>query len=191
MGMDRNGTRVIAGMTMSLDGFVADEQCRADALYGDLADLQGTPYMQAIVEETGAVLMGRRTFEMADDPDWYADHYELQVPLFVVTHSAPKDHPKENERLTVTFATDGLKAAVSRAQEAAGDKAVTVVGGAHIIRQLLQADLVDELRVDVMPVLLGAGVRLFDGLYARGVSVEKLRVDEVGPRTSLRFRVGG
>lgn len=184
-------TRVIAGMTTSLDGFVADESCRADCLYGDLEELRGSAYMAETVGETGAVLMGRRTFDMAGDPDSYAADYELQVPIFVVTHRPPKIHPKENDQLTFTFVTDGVEAAVDRAKAAAGDKAVTVVGGVNLIRQLLQARLVDELQVDVMPILLGAGLRLFDGLFARDVTIEKLRVDEIGPRTSLRFRVGG
>ncbi|MPZ90005.1 MAG: hypothetical protein GEU81_18555 [Nitriliruptorales bacterium] len=77
--------RVIAGMTTSLDGFVADQRGSSDPLYPDLAALRGTPYMNAMISETGAVLMGRRTFEMADDPDWYVDDYEFQVPIFVVT----------------------------------------------------------------------------------------------------------
>ncbi|WP_346281174.1 dihydrofolate reductase family protein [Pseudonocardia sp.] len=70
---------------------------------------------------------------------------------------------------------------------AAGERAVTVIGGADLTRQLLAADLVDELRVDVMPVLLGAGLRLFE--RTGPLVLEKLGVDEVGARTSLRFRV--
>jgi dihydrofolate reductase len=179
--------RVIAGMTVSLDGFVEDADGSAAALYPDLAELQDAPYMKALQEETGAVLMGRRTFEMAGDPDSYADTYELQVPIVVVTHSPPPVAPKRNERLFFTFVTDGIQAAVARAVEAAGDRAVTVVGGADLNRQLLAAGLVDELRVDVMPVLLGAGLRLFEGTGP--LALEKLGVDEVGARTSLRFRV--
>jgi dihydrofolate reductase len=180
--------KVIAGMTMSLDGFIEDADCSAAALYPDLADLQDEPYMKAMQDETGAVLMGRRTFEMAGDPDDYADTYEFQVPIFVVTHTPPPVAPKRNERLFVTFVTDGVRDAVSRASQAAGDRAVTVVGGADLTRQLLAAGLVDELRVDVMPVLLGAGLRLFEDTGP--IALEKLGVDEVGARTTLRFRVG-
>lgn len=191
-GGSRTGmTRVIAGMTTSLDGFVADESCRADCLSGDFEELRESAYMAAIVAETGAVLMGRRTFEMADDPDAYATHYEFQVPIFVVTHRPPDIRPQENDQLTFTFVSSGVEAAVAQAKAAAGDRAVTVVGGVNLIRQLLQAGLVDELQVDIMPVLLGAGLRMFDGLYARDVAIEKLGVDEIGARTSLRFRVGG
>ncbi len=179
--------RVIAGMTVSLDGFVADSYGSAGALYPDLAELQDAPYMKAMQDETGAALMGRRTFEMAEDPDAYTDSYELQVPIFVVTHTPPSVAPKRNERLFFTFVTDGVQAAVAQAVEAAGERAVTVIGGADLTGQLLEAGLVDELRVDVMPVLLGAGLRLFDGTGP--LALEKLGVEEVGVRTSLRFRV--
>ena len=143
--------------------------------------------MNAAVEQTGAVLMGRRTFEMAD-PDSYVDNYEFQVPIFVVTHNPPPVPPKQDEHLTFTFVSDGVESAVAQATAAAGDKAVQVVGGVDVTRQLLEAGLADELRVDVMPVLLGAGLRLFeDGL--EHVQLEKLRVQEVGPRTSLSFHI--
>jgi dihydrofolate reductase len=178
---------VIAGMTVSLDGFVQDAEGSAGALYRDLDELQDSPYMKAMQDETGAVLMGRRTFDMAGDTDSYADTYELQVPIFVVTHTPPAVAPKRNERLYVTFVTDGVESAVAQAAAAAGERAVAVVGGVDLNRQLLAAGLVDELRVDVMPVLLGAGLRLFDGTAP--MALEKLGVDDVGARTSLRFRV--
>jgi len=85
--------------------------------------------------------------------------------------------------------TDGVERAVAGAGAAAGDKAVTVVGGIDVIRQLLHAGLVDELRVDVMPVLLGAGVRFLDGASLSGIQLEKIGVGEVGARNTLRFRV--
>ncbi len=84
--------KVIVGMTMSIDGFVADRSGDVGRLYPDLATLRGTPYMDAAVAETGAVLMGRRTFEMGD-PDSYVGTYEFQVPIFVVTtgrHRSPR-----------------------------------------------------------------------------------------------------
>lgn len=179
--------RVIAGMTVSLDGFVADQDGRTGELYPDLAELQDTPYMTAVQEQTGAVLMGRRTFDMAGDPDGYADTYELQVPIFVVTHRPPPVAPKRNERLSFTFVSEGVESAVAQAIEAAGERAVTVVGGVDLDRQLLAAGLVDELHVDVMPVLLGAGLRLFEGTAP--LTLEKLGVEEAGARTGLRFRV--
>jgi dihydrofolate reductase len=181
-------SKVIVGMTTSVDGFVADRTGSAARLYPDLAALQGTPYMNAAIEETGAVLMGKRTFEMGD-PDSYVGSYEFQVPIFVLTHEAPKVAPKQDEHLTFTFVTDGVESAVEQATAAAGDRAVQVVGGVSVTQQLLRAGLVDELRLDVMPVLLGAGLRFLDHPDLEHVQLEKVGVQEVGPRTSLAFRV--
>ncbi|MFJ1510339.1 MULTISPECIES: dihydrofolate reductase family protein [Cellulosimicrobium] len=179
--------KVIAGATVSLDGFVQDAAGSSAALYADFDTLVGSDYMRRLQDETGAVLMGRRTFDGAEDPDSYAEDYEFQAPIFVVTHHPLPVAPRRNERLWIEFVTDGVEEAVRRAVEAAGDRDVTFVGGADLFRQLLAADLVDELAVDVMPVLLGGGVRLFDG----GVpaTLEKVSVDEVGVRTALRYRV--
>lgn len=69
--------------------------------------------------------MGRRAFQMADDPDWYVGNYEFQVPIFVLTHELPAVPPKQDERLTFTFVADGLESAISQAMVAAGDRAVT------------------------------------------------------------------
>jgi len=183
-----SNAKVIAGMTISLDGFVADESGSAGRLYTDLATLQDTSFMNGLIAETGAVLMGKRAFEMGD-PDWYVGNYEFQVPIFVLTHHPPAVAPKQDDRLTFTFVTDGVESAVAQAKAAAADKAVQVIGGASIIQQLLRAGLVDELSVDVMPELLGAGLRLFENGSLERITLEKIDVQEIGARTSLRFRV--
>jgi dihydrofolate reductase len=182
-------TRVIAGTTLSLDGFFEDGTGRAGPLYSDFDEHVRSDYMKALQTGTGAVVMGRRTFDGAGDPDSYADDYEFQVPLFVVAHHPLEREPRRNESLSVSFVTDGVVTAVTRAVAAAGDRYVQVVGGAVLIRQLLAAGLVDELWIDVMPVLLGSGRRLFDGLDTDAVVLEKARVLETGPRTTLAFRV--
>lgn len=179
---------VIAGMTMSLDGFVADPSGRVDRLYSDLEALQGTDFMNDIIEETGAVLMGRKTFEMGD-PDSFVGNYEFQVPIFVLTHHPPRIPPKQDERLTFTFVSSSVESAVEQAKAAAGNKAVQVVGGVNVIQQLLRAGLIDELHVDVMPVLLGAGLRFFENIEPERVPLEKISVQDLGARTSFRFRV--
>ena len=180
--------KVIVGMTTSIDGFVADQSGSVKLLYPDLAALQGTAYMNALIAETGAVIMGRRAFEMAEDPNWFVGNYEFQVPIFVLTHRPPSVMPKQDEHLTFTFVTDGVESAIAQATAAARDKAVQVVGGISVIQQVLRAGLADELHLDVMPVLLGTGRRLFEtGL--EHVGLEKIGVQETGPRTSLRFRV--
>lgn len=181
--------RVIAGMTISLDGFVADRGGNVERLYADFEALRGSEYMTASIAETGAVVMGRRTFEMAGDPDSYVGDYEYQVPIFVVTRHPPEIAPKQDEHLTFTFVTDGIETAMAQAIVAAGDRAVQVVGGARLIQALLLAGLVDELHVDVMPVFLGGGLRLFDRADLEGIRLEKIGVQEAGARSGLRYRV--
>src|SRR5438132_2833925 len=160
-------------MTISLDGFVADQNGNAGRLYPDLVALRYTAYMKDAIEQTGAVLMGRRTFEMGD-PDSYVGNYEFQVPIFVLTHHPPSVAPKQDEHLTFTFVTGGVESAVSQARAAARDKAVQVVGGVSIAQQLLGAGLVDELHVDIMPVFLGIGLRSFESS-----TLESLRLDTI------------
>ncbi len=180
--------KVIAGMTMSLDGFVADADGNVDRLYADLADLRGTTYMTDTIAETGAVIMGRKTFEMGD-PDSYVGNYEFQVPIFVLTHHPPRIPPKQDDRLTFTFVGDGVASAVAQATAAAGDKVVQVVGGVNVIQQLLQAGLVDELHIDVMPLFLDDGLRLFEHAALDRIDLESIGVETVGQRTGLRFRI--
>jgi dihydrofolate reductase len=144
--------------------------------------------MNASVEQTGAVLMGRRTFEMGD-PASFVGNYEYQVPIFVLTHHPPKTPPRQDDRLTFTFVTTGIESAVTRATAAAGDRAVTVVGGASVVNEVLRTGLADELTIDLMPVFLGGGLRLFGDSDLEPVRVEKIDVREIGARTSLRYRI--
>jgi len=182
-------SRVIVGMTVSLDGYVEDGAGGVGRLYPDLADLGG--YLADSVARTGAVLMGRRTWEMGD-PDSYVGNYEYQVPLFVLTHQPPAVPPKQDDRLTVTFVTDGLAAGLAAARAAAGpERDVTVVGGIDVVRQLLTAGLADELHVDVVPVLLGAGRRLLDSADLAGIQLTKVAVVDAPGRTGLRYRIAG
>jgi dihydrofolate reductase len=90
--------------------------------------------------------------------------------------------------LTFTFVTDGIASAIAQAKAAAGHRVVQALG-ASVVQQVLRAGLADELHVDVAPVLLGEGLRLFDGPDLEGVALEKVGVQEVGEFTSLRFRV--
>jgi dihydrofolate reductase len=182
-------SRIVAGMTMSLDGFVHDTRGSTAALYPDLVDWRHEARGKASIAATGAVLMGRKTFEMAGDPDSYAGEYEYQVPIFVVTRCPPAKHPKEGSGLTFTFVGDGLDSAIRQSKAAAGDKQVTVVGGATLIQALLRAAAVDELEIDTMPVLLRGGLRLFENLEEE-IGLERIRVDTLPHgRTALRFAV--
>jgi dihydrofolate reductase len=180
--------KVIAGMTMSLDGFVADADGNVGRLYADFAELQRSSYMTDTIAETGTVLMGRKTFELGD-PDSYVGAYEFQVPIFVLTHHPPQIPPKQDDRLTFTFVQGEIASAVAQARAAAGDKVVQVVGGVNVIQQLLHAGLVDELHIDVMPLFLGNGLRLFEHAALDPIDLETIGVKSVGQRTGLRFRI--
>lgn len=175
---------------MSLDGFVSDPQGRLDALYADMDTFRESEVLQESIRNTGAAILGRNAYDMAEDPDSYADNYEYQVPIFVLTHRPPRRRPRETASLTFTFVTDGIESAVRQAKAAAGDRDVTVVGGASTTRQCLRAGLADELHIDIMPVLLGDGLRLFEGLDPESLRLERIAVVALpAGRTHLRFRV--
>jgi dihydrofolate reductase len=168
-------TKLIAGMSMSLDGYVADPADGIDEVFawyssGDVAVEAPTGAMAFTVsaasarvvhdrwDNIGAFLSGRRTSNLAGA--WGGRH-PMDVPAYVVTHSVPEGWPAESAMLT--FVTDGLEKAVELAKRAAGNKAVSVAG-ADVIQQCAEAGLLDELDLDVAPVLLGKGIRLFDNL---------------------------
>ncbi len=121
-------------------------------------------------------------------PDTYADHYEFQVPIFVVTHHPPARHPKENSQLSISFVTDGIEAAIQKAQSAAGQKNVVVLG-ADVGQQALRANLVDELQIAFAPILLGTGTRMFDHLEDREIQLEKIRSIETDKQIEVYYKV--
>ena len=131
----------------------------------------------------GALVTGRRTFDITNG--WGGRH-PLDVPVFVVPHSIPQGWA--NDGSPFTFVTDGVESAVAQAKRAAGDKNVGV-GAASIVQQCLRAGLLDEIQLDLVPVLLGAGVRLFENLGAEPVELERTSVVEAPGVTHLRFRV--
>jgi dihydrofolate reductase len=170
-------TEVVALMSMSLDGYVADENDGVDEVFdwyfsGDVevstasttsgmtfhVSTPSANHLRGLTAEVGAMLTGRRTFEVAGG--WEGRH-PWDVPVFVVTHRVPDGWPRPGS--TVQFVTDGIESAVARARSAAGPKSVGV-HGANTIQQCLDAGLLDEIHIDLAAVLLGAGVRLFDSL---------------------------
>jgi dihydrofolate reductase len=180
--------QVHAGMVISLDGFVQDRDGKTTLLTSAFDELLASDLMQEIIATTGAVVMGRTTYEMSSG-DYTG--YEFQVPLFIVTHQAPATKAKgENDKLSITFVTDGVKSAIEKARTAAGDKNVVIVGGADVIQQCLNAGLVDELQIDLMPVLLGDGLRLFEHLETAQIRLEKIKVVEIpGGGLGISYRV--
>ena len=171
-------TKVVALMSMSLDGYVADANDGVAEVFdwyfssGDVeipmpsttsgmtfhVSAPSADHLRGLMAETGAFLIGRRTFEVADG---YGGQHPWDVPAFVATHDVPDGWPRPGS--TVQFVTDGIESAVARAKSAAGPKFV-LVHGAETIQQCLDAGLLDEIHIDLAAVLLGAGVRLFDHL---------------------------
>ncbi len=179
--------KVLLSMTISLDGFIHDRNGDVSRLYPDLDELRKTEVLQDAIKTTGAVVMGRRAYDMAEG-DFTG--YEFQVPIFVVTHNVPEKATKgENERLTFTFVTDGIESAIEKAKAAAGDKYVTVIGGANIAQQCIMQGLLDEIEVSIMPILLGEGLRLFEHTGSEQIELERMRVIESPTRTDIRLRL--
>lgn len=178
--------RVIAGMVMSLDGYVSDRNGDLSRLYPDFAAMQESAPVQEAIASTGAVVMGRRSYEMGDD---YTG-YELQAPIFVLTHEPPDEPAKgQNDNLSFTFVTEGVERAIGLAKAAAGAKDVAMVGGPNTIRQALAAGLVDELHLDVRAVLLGDGLPLFGRTEQAPIELDLIDVSQSPGIIHLRYRV--
>jgi dihydrofolate reductase len=185
-----NMGKVILGMTMSLDGCINDRHGSVADLYPDLVAWTETQPGRESIQNTGAVVMGRNSYAMAEDPDWFAGNYEYQVPIFVLTHKPPEKMPRQTDDLTFTFVTDGIESAIRQAKAAAGDREVNIIGAASTAQQCLKAGLADELHVDIMPVLLGGGLRVFEDLDSKSIQLERIQVMELpGGRTHLKFRI--
>ena len=169
--------KVVAIMSMSLDGFVADANDGVAEVFewyfsGDVdvsassatmdmtfhVSPQSAEHLKSLQAEVGAMLTGRRTFDAADG--WGGQH-PWGVPAFIVTHEVPDGWPRPGS--TVQFVTDGIESAVAQARSAASSKSV-LVHGAQTIQECLDAGLLDEIHIDLAAVVLGAGVRLFDHL---------------------------
>jgi dihydrofolate reductase len=206
-------------ITMSLDGFVAGpnqtleqplgaggerlhEWAYAMATWreqhgtaGGEANADDEVYRES-VDSTGAVLMGRKMFSggggaWADDPNamgWWGDEPPFGVPVFVLTHHA-RDPVEMKGGTTFTFVTDGVEAALAQARAAAGDQNVAIAGGASVAQQCLRTGEVDEVQIHLAPLLLGDGVRLFDGLGSDLPALEVTRVVSSPLVTHIRYRV--
>jgi dihydrofolate reductase len=182
--------KVTAGMTMSLDGFINDGDGKIQKLNPDFREMVSSPAFKDMIASTGAIIMGRHVYEMADPFMWANDDYEFQTPIFVLAHTRPEKFPPGNGKLSFTFVSDGVESAVSRAKQAAGDKDVQIIGGADTIQQCLNSGLCDELQLDIMPVLLGKGLRLLENIDTDAIKLERTKVEETTRlRTSIYFKV--
>lgn len=201
-------TKVSMGLTMSLDGFIAGPNDGPEEPLGEggmrlfdwyaagdteyalpgtgmsfMVSPQSAELLREAHERMGAFVTGRRTFDITNG---WGGQPPLGVPTFVVTHSAP---PQEwvYEASPFTFVTNGVESAVEQAKAVAGDKDVAV-GAASIVQQCIRAGLLDEIHVDLVPVLLGDGVRLFDHLDGP-VELESTQVVEGTGVTHHTFRI--
>lgn len=142
----------------------------------------------------GATIMGRRMFSGGEGPwerdpnanGWWGDEPPFHTPVFVLTH-----HPREDLVLrgtTFVFVTDGIESALEQARSAAGERHVALGGGADVARQYLDAGLLDQITVHLVPVLLGGGTRLFDG--ATPTVLQLARMTGSSSATHLTYRTG-
>jgi dihydrofolate reductase len=199
--------KVVFNMTVSLDGFVAGPNDNPDNGLGDGGDalfnwyfsgdteipisdgemvLKVSPQSAKILKESietyGAGVWGRKTFDIARA--WGG--HPPGSPCFIVTHHVPQEWDYEGSPFT--FVTEGVESAIRQAKQAAGDKDV-VICTASILQQCLNAGLLDEIHIDVAPLLLGKGVRLFDHLEFKPTELERIRVIEAPGITHLGYRV--
>lgn len=191
--------KVFAEFSMSLDGYIAqeaDEVMRLFAWYfsGDHAYTMDSglefrlcpasvSVMDHLTQTTGALVTGRRTFDVSNG--WGGEH-PYSVPCFVVTHTIPEEWTAQTNGMT--FVTDGVDQAIRLAKEAAGVKNVAA-GGATIARYCLNAGLLDEIHIHLVPVLLGSGVRLFDHLGIETIVLEHTKSIAADDVTHLLYRV--
>src|SRR6478752_552724 len=187
----------VLSMSMSLDGYIAGPNDESSNPGGDgfmrlhqwivTPDGEfGRPLWPAgqLWDEwnaAGAVLAGRRTVEQVDH--WGGDHHG--VPIFVPSHRPPD--PSVVNYPLVTYVTDGIASAMAQAKAAAGDRNV-LVHGAYTAQRALEAGVLDEVQIHQIPVLLGAGRRLFDLLPSR-VELDIIRVVDTPEATHIRYRV--
>ena len=190
---------VIYDISMSLDGFIAGANARPEAGWAGLgdggerlhdwgfnnADPRNREIVEALLATTGAVIVGRTTYNLSI-PNWGADGPTgaARVPTVVVSHSAPQDLPDGG---VYTF-VDSVEAALETAKKAAGDKDV-VIQGANIAQQFITLGLVDEIFIHLVPVLFGSGTRLIEDLGGEHVQLETTEVIETREAIHLRFRI--
>jgi dihydrofolate reductase len=211
--------RLTLDISMSLDGFIAGPNRTVAQPLGDggerlhewivgLASFRerhgrsggernaDDEVVRETLDTAGAVLMGRRMFSggegpWEDDPvadGWWGDDPPFRVPVFVLTHHARETVAKQGGTSFI-FVTDGLESALAQAREAAGDKDVSVAGGASLVQQCIEAGLLDEMQIHLVPVFLGGGVRLFDQLGDTRRDLEVERAIHSPAVTHVKYRL--
>jgi dihydrofolate reductase len=182
--------KVIFGLSVSLDGFIADTHGDPSQVFAwmgkameQLHEVVGDTF-----QETGAVIMGHRTFDQIYSERGWVMPDGTPLPWPVVVLQSQARAPEKKGHTQYYFVTDGIESAMAKAQELAGGKYVAL-HGASAVQQALQAGLLDEFHMAVVHVLLGEGVRLFDHLGAKPIHLERLRTLDTPGATHLSFRV--
>jgi dihydrofolate reductase len=188
-------TPVICDMSISLDGYVTGPNDSRENPFGDGAGMlhdwmsgaaidEDRAVLQTLLDGAGAVVMGRKSFDKNEGDGGWGDRGPVgDTPCFVVTHSLPTASCPP----VFTFVTDGVLSAIEQAKNAAGGKAV-FLHGATVMQQALPLGLVDEIRVHVIPVLLGGGTPLF-GAMDSSISLERTEAQATPAATHIGFRV--
>jgi dihydrofolate reductase len=191
---------VIATFSMSLDGFIADPSDAVGALFDwyDNGDVEvawpgndmvshttaaSAAYLRDAIANAGALVVGRRIFDVTSG--WDGRH-PFGVPVFVVSHTVPEGWPRDDAPFT--FVSDGIESAVAQAKAVAREKSVGIAGP-NVAQQALEAGLVDEVGIELVPVLLGEGIRFFDNVAGTPLMLENPTVIEGDRVTHLIYRV--
>jgi dihydrofolate reductase len=199
--------KVIASQSISLDGYSAGVKAGRDNPLGDdgerlhewlygldswreAHDLEGgesnadARLIDELFANLGAVIMGRTMFECGEEP--WGDEPPFHVPVFVLAHE-PQDPIERRGGTSFTFVHEGIEHALELSQHAAGDKDVSIAGGADTIQQFLAARLLDDLQIDLVPIVLGDGRRFFENLPA-DLQLQPIRVVDGPGATHIRYR---
>jgi dihydrofolate reductase len=183
--------KVMFGLSVSLDGFIADKNDDVSLVFAWMGGSSMEQFHEVVgnvLNETGVVIMGHRSFDQIDNEHgWvFPDGTAPDWPV-IVLQSQPRESVKKG-KTHFHFVTDGIASAIAQAKEFAGEKNIGL-HGASSVQQALKAGLLDELHLSIAPVLLGEGVRLFDHLGSQPVHLERIRLLETPGATHLSFRV--
>ena len=200
-----NKTKVTSGMAMSIDGFTAGINQSFEKPFGDNFDSdllhrwmfaepekhQHAKEIDAILD-AGAFIMGSNMFgpkDRRDNPEWkgwWGDNPPYHAPVFVLAHME-REPIEMTGGTTFIFVTDGIESALAKAKEVAGNRNVKINGGANTVNQYLAAGLIDELRLHIIPVTVGSGTRLFEGVP--NLTLEPIEVSGTSVVTHIRYKV--
>ena len=182
--------KVMFGLSVSLDGFIADKNDDVTEVFSWMGRAMERFYevVGEELNEGGAVIMGRRSFELIYSEQGWVMPDGTPLPWPVVVMQSQAREPVKKSHTQFYFVTDGIESAIAKAQELAGEKNVAL-HGASSVQQALKAGLLDEFHMSLAHVLLGEGVRLFDHLGSKVIHLEHIRTVESPGATHLSFRV--